>query len=316
MTNTDPEINSEVMNLLRVAYKIVSDEEEKDIKKQIEREEYLKITYSEILKEKKIFGFKSIDEHIELMKQEKKRFRERFKNFIIKKESELLKVSIKRWKIISFSSTVAATITIFFVIFQLSDPDSSYDEYVTKVQYDSLEQRLNTLLPIIGENKTLLAEISQKKSEIVTTKQLLEVQNEKMQILESKPSAINELALYKQLAEKKGYEDKYGLFSLPDTVGVYAGGEETLHVVLMSPANLDAFFVDDLLDFSWNSDLIGLAKLNCYVAKTMDIAFKKDIILGNKKIAVSVSNLQPGVYLWLIENEGIFSKRKYFTLLP
>jgi hypothetical protein len=311
-TNLEPN-DPEFEKILRRVYEIDSPYERDETLDAIRRDEDIKKTYEGIKLIKAEMGFNTFDEYTEWIEHKKEAFHTAYKKF----DSKQKKKTKRRLELIIYSTAaVIIGFIISFGIFQLTFSDRQMDRHEYQARIDTLKHDLFNLLHVLEENKNLLAKVSQKNDELVAVTEIIEAKDEKIKFLERNPTAINEIALYKKLAERKGYKDKEGLFTLPETEGIYAGSEDNLEVVLESPSNLDAYFIDEPLIFSWKTKLKGKAKLMCYVSQTLNYAFEMELNLENETFSRAMKNVNPGVYFWVLQKDGVFSERQYFVLLP
>lgn len=339
---TSPEINNEIISILRVVYNDCSKNEKEEMIKQIEQEEYLKDAFDEIIREKTVFEFKSIEEHIELIKLESKRIEQNFKNLILKNESENLKVSFKKWKIITYISAVAATIAILVVVFKPSGEVFSEREYQAlsdslkfekliasnlteeiqilednlamrdselvsvKQSIDSLKQVETSLSTLRKENTNLVTEISQKDAEI-------NILNSEVNLLQQNMKGYSKIDNAKRfMALSSGESER---IVDPTYHGNIMGGHEKLDLEIKSPKNLDFYLKNQPLEFAWKTKEKGKASLSCFLAMNDELVFEKEILLESEKEVLEKNTLNYGTYYWMISQEEAVSDIQYFIII-
>jgi len=298
-------MRTEYLNILKYLYQKLDQVDEKFVDNEIKTKPNLASTYYGFKQIKREKGFSNIEQHISYINQGKETLNKKYIEILNSRRKKIT------YRIISISSAAAMIgFIISFVIFQLTLTDHTSDELATmQIQYDSLQQEIKTLLPIKEENKTLVAEISQKDSEVISLKSSIE-------FMEMNPQSVDKIAIFKDFAKKKRVSAE--LIVNPVDYGISAGGSDVLKVTLTSPINLDFFFINMPMEFKWNTKLKGAATINCYVAKNDDLAFEIDITLEEKSLVIGkeIKNLNSGTYYWMISQEELNSEKQYFVLLP
>ncbi|MEZ5196382.1 MAG: hypothetical protein R2764_08280 [Bacteroidales bacterium] len=307
---SDPEFQL----LLKRAYNVDSEDEKKKTFKILDDDPKNKDIYDGIIIVKENEGFESIEEHLQLIRKDKKRLRDFYTEF--KKQKKNKKQSVIR--LISYTSAAAIiTFLITLGIFKLILQQPNLDQYVSKKEHELLQEEMDSIRQLVSNNQDIYDFSLKQKKTIDSLNQSLFAYKEQVKVLNSTGGAFDLIAIYQELARQKGYDDPQNLFSMPDTTGVYAGGEDELDVVLLSPKDLKAHFLSTPLEFKWNTGLSGSATLQCYVAKTLGDGFDgKSIELKEGEVEIPVSELQPGVYFWVITQGKTKSERQYFVLLP
>lgn len=293
--------------LVREAFNV---EKSSEVLNRIDSDVELKEAYEGILMIIEDKGFKTAEEYLAWTEEGKDAFNEYFNRLYLAEEK-----SFSRTKLITYS--IAASIAGFIIAFgviKVSLPDQPTDQFVSVEEHDSLR---NQYIEAKEQNDVLLVDVSTKQKSKDSVQIALNSKEEELRILKETPTAFDQVAFAGITAKNMGAGNSMNNFVSPDTISQHAGIENVLDINMLSPVKFNTYSKRNNIQFRWKTKLTGEVKLMCYLSVSRDKhVIDKAIQLDSGGIEIEVNNLEPGVYVWYLYKDGLFTDNKYFMLLP